>query len=115
MFSLQWISWDYFGSATVTDRDGLFHISGRQDGRPSTEAAGSFVSMDGVITEVRDKEFVFRGEVVTKVSHIAGGRECVRSGDLVFAITGARKYWRMQDMGNPCDSATDYVDIFFRQ
>lgn len=113
MFSLQWISWDYFGSATVTDREGLLHISGRQDGRPGTEEEDSFVSIEGVIIEVREKEFVFRGDVVMKVSHIAGGRECVRSGDMVFAISGGRKYWRMQNMDNPCDSGVDYVDVFF--
>ena len=50
----------------------------------------------------------------TRVSHIAGGAECRRHGTFHFATKVGRKYWRMQEMDNPCDDATDYVDIYFR-
>jgi hypothetical protein len=33
---------------------------------------------------------------------------------MVFKITEKRKYWRLQEMQSPCDTATDYVDIFMR-
>jgi hypothetical protein len=108
--SLQWISWDYFGKVAVTERKGLLYLKGRQDGRGSDD----FVSIDGVITEVGEKQFVFNGTVITQVSHIFGGEPCKREGELTFKITGKRKYWRMQQIDNPCDEAADYVDIYFR-
>ena len=108
--SLQWISWDYFGTVNITDRKGLLYVKGRQDGRKSTD----FVSVDGVVTSIDDKEFAFKGKVVTQISHIFGGKPCTRDGELVFRITGKRKYWRMQEIDNPCDEAADYVDLYFR-
>jgi hypothetical protein len=67
-----------------------------------------------VITSIDAKEFRFSGEIITQVSHINGGRPCSRDGEFTFKITGKRKYWRMQQMDNPCDPVTDYVDIYFR-
>lgn len=111
--SLQWISWDYFGTATVTDRAGVYSLKGEQNGRG--ESRSDFLRLDGNITEIDEKQFVFDGTVVMKISHINGGQSCERKGTLNFRITGIRKHWRMQQMDNPCDQATDYVDIFFRQ
>jgi hypothetical protein len=110
--SLQWISWDYFGAAIATEKGGVVYLKGRQDGRGQSK--GDYVSVDGVITEIDAKQFTFDGTVITKISHINGGEPCERNGTLTFRITGTRKYWRLQQMDNPCDEATDYVDIFFR-
>jgi hypothetical protein len=49
-----------------------------------------------------------------QISHINNGEPCERTGEMTFAITGKRKYWRMQEMKSPCDVTTDYVDIYFR-
>jgi len=109
--SLQWISWDYFGVATVTNRqNGIYSVTGKQRGRGNTD----FVTIDGTITSIDAKEFVFSGMIVTQVSHINGGQACTRDGEFTFKITGKRRYWRMQQMDNPCDPVTDYVDIYFR-
>lgn len=108
--SLQWISWDYFGSAAVTNRRGVYHLKGEQKGRKGAD----FVRVDGVITEIDAKQFTFDGIIITQVSHINGGRPCERKGQLNFRITGTRKYWRMQQIDNPCDAAADYVDIYFQ-
>ncbi|QYO65838.1 hypothetical protein [Leptolyngbya sp. 7M] len=110
LFSLQWISWDYFGTATVTNSRGLYRIKGEQKGRGNSD----FVRIDGIISRIDAREFVFNGTIVTKVSHINGGQPCTREGEFVFKITGTRKYWRLQQMDNPCDPVTDYVDIYFR-
>ena len=110
MLSLQWISWDYFGSATVTNKNGEYRVKGEQKGRGNTD----FLTVDGVITSIDDKEFVFDGTIVTQVSHINGGAPCTREGEFTFKITGKRKYWRLQQMDNPCDPVTDYVDVYFR-
>jgi hypothetical protein len=108
--SLQWISWDYFGKATVTEKNGTLFIKGEQRGRGNDD----YVTMDGVITRVDAKEFTFEGDIITRVSHINKGEPCKRTGEMIFRITGNRKYWRLQQMDNPCDEAADYVDIFFR-
>lgn len=108
--SLQWISWDYFGKAVVSDNRGVMSIKGEQKARKGSD----FLKIDGVITMVDTKEFTFNGTIVMQISHINGGEPCTREGEMTFRITGSRKYWRLQEMDNPCDQATDYVDIFFR-
>lgn len=115
-FSLQWISWDHFGSATVTNKrcssgaKGCYQITGQQKGRGNSD----HLKINGTITSIDSKEFKFNGTIETQVSHINGGKPCVRSGEFSFRITGKRKYWRLMEMDNPCDSVTDYIDIFFR-
>lgn len=108
--SLQWISWDYFGVATVTNRMGVYSIKGGQKGRGNKD----FVKIDGNITSIDAKEFKFNGTVIMQISHINEGKPCIREGEMTFRITGKRKYWRMQEIDNPCDEAADYVDIYFR-
>ncbi|MBK7706388.1 MAG: hypothetical protein IPJ30_11550 [Acidobacteria bacterium] len=108
--SLQWISWDYFGTATVTNKGGVLYLKGEQKGRGNND----FVRINGVIKEVNAKSFVFDGTVVTQVSTINNGEPCTRDGEMTFRITGKRKYWRLQDIDNPCDEVADYVDLFFR-
>lgn len=110
MFSVQWVSWDYFGTATVTDNKGLLEVKGEQRSRTN----GDFVTIDGVITEVNTNAFTFKGNVTVRVEYINNGDPCVRDGEMQFKIVGHRQYWRMYPMDSPCDEATDYVDIFFR-
>jgi len=110
MLSLQWISWDHFGAANVTNSRGVYRIKGEQKGRGNTD----YLTIDGFITSIDEREFVFDGTIVSQVSHINGGAPCTREGEFVFKITGERKYWRLQQMDNPCDPVTDYVDVYFR-
>lgn len=110
--SLQWISWDYFGTANVTQRAGVFYLKGEQNGRG--ENVGDYVKVDGTISRIDKTSFSFNGTILIKVSHNNGGAECKREGDMTFRITGKRKYWRLQEMTSPCEDVTDYVDIFFR-
>ena len=110
---LQWISWfepKKSGDLTVTDRQGLLVIQGAQRD-PRT---GDFVEVDGIVTRVEDRTFDFRGRIVTRVSHINGGEPCLREGDMTFAIKGKRRFWRLQQMQNPCNEVVDYIDIFLR-
>lgn len=110
MLSLQWISWDYFGVARVSNRKGVYYLTGEQKSRTGSD----YLKIDGIITSIRNKEFTFEGNVTTQISHIFEGKPCHRDGELTFRITGKRKYWRMQQIDNPCDQAADYVDIYFR-
>ena len=111
LLTLQWISWDYFGSATVIDKKGVLHLKGEQKQRNGSD----YVRLDGIITEINAKDFTFDGEIEMQISHINGGAPCKRTGEMIFAITQKRKYWRLQQMDNPCDEAADYVDIYFRR
>lgn len=110
-FNLQWIGWDKwseFGDLKVVNRDGTLLIKGKQvKGEDSLEIEGEVLSVDA-------KEFKFQGRVVTQVSHKNNGEPCPREGTMTFKITGTRKYWRLQEMQSPCDTTTDYVDIFLR-
>lgn len=108
--SLQWISWDYFGAANVTDKGGVLYLKGEQKSRKDSD----FVRINGKITEINAKDFKFDGTIITQISHINGGKPCERTGEMSFKITGSRKYWRLAEMDNPCEGVTDYVDIFFK-
>jgi len=111
MFSLQWISWKYFGRAYVKQRRGVLYLTGEQKGRGNND----YVKIDGVITEVNRYNFKFDGKVTTQVSHNNDGEPCVREGEMTFSITKRRKYWRLQEMQSPCGTETDYVDIYMRR
>ncbi|MEW6734756.1 MAG: hypothetical protein AB1489_25750 [Acidobacteriota bacterium] len=110
-FSLQWISWDYFGKVNISDDNGMLVVKGDQRSRKDDD----YLTIDGVITLVESREFKFNGTIITKVSHINNGQPCKRSGEMTFRITSNRKYWRLKEMDNPCEGVVDYVDIYFRQ
>jgi hypothetical protein len=107
--TLQWVTFDSTkGSVTVTDSNGVYKVKGEQKGKDN-----NMLSIDGEVTAINAKDFTFKGKIVTRVSYIAGGKECVRNGTFLFRISGARQFWRMREQQNPCDEAADYVDIFF--
>jgi hypothetical protein len=109
--NLQWIGsdkWEEFGNLKVTDRQGMMFIKGKQT------KGDDYLQIDGKILNIEDKQFTFKGKIVTRVSHMNKGQACERDGSMVFKITENRKYWRLQQMQSPCDTATDYVDIFMR-
>ena len=108
--SLQWISWDYFGIATVRNNAGVYSLRGEQKGRGNDDV----LTIKGSIVSIDSKEFRLNGTITSRISHINNGEPCVRQGEFTFRITGKRKYWRLQEMDNPCDEATDYVDIYFK-
>lgn len=123
--ALQWISWDQFGTATVTEVDGQLRIKGEQLGvdgtAPGTSTRpgapgniGDYLKLDGVITELGSKEFKFKGKIQMRVSHINAGKPCNRNGTYTFALKSHPTYWRMQEINNPCDSVVDYVDLYCR-
>ncbi|WP_101774555.1 hypothetical protein [Pasteurella oralis] len=105
--SLQWVSWEKLGSVDILrDADGL-SIEGIQ------ELNGNFVSLFGRIKVIDENAFLFTGEIVTRVDHINNGKACTRQGTYEFRATGKRKYWRLQQMENPCELVADYVDVYF--
>ena len=112
MLSLQWISWDYFGTCNITkDDNGVLHCKGEQLSRENDD----YLKINGTIEIVDANNLKFTGTIAMKIYHINGGKECLREGTFDFKATNGRKYWRMQQMDNPCDMACDYVDIYFKK
>ena len=81
----------------------------------SRENDQDLIEIRGTINIVNEKEFLFKGIIVTKIDFINNGEECIREGEFTFKISGKRKYWRMQEMGNPCEDVVDYIDIYFKK
>ena len=110
MFSLQWILFENakkYGAANITHEETGLYIDAIQ------ELNGNYVTLKGDLTVVSPMEFIVTGELVTRVSHINNGNACPRNGAFTFKATGNRKYWRLQEMQNPCDNVVDYVDVYF--
>ena len=111
MCSLQWISWKQFGSVTISqDSDtGIIYIKGGQKSKTNSD----YLEIDGTLTVINPLHLQFKGEITTCVYHINGGKPVKRKGTYNFTVAGQRRYWRMQEMGNPEDQCCDYVDIYF--
>ena len=109
--TLQWLIFEKGqkpGTVTITNDNGTYKVKGEQRGKGT-----DFLTIEGQVVTVNALNFVLRGRIVTRVSYIAGGKECLRDGTFTFRISGARQFWRMKEQDNPCDEAADYVDIFF--
>lgn len=108
---LQWLSfWDkkLMGSATIVEQDGCLLVEGKQS------KGEDFLEIKGTVLEVNERDFLFDGKILMRVSYNNDGKACSREGKMLFRISGQRKFWRLKDMLNPCDNqTTDYIDIFF--
>lgn len=108
--SLQWISWKDFGSVTISqDSDKIIHVNGGQKSKTNYD----YLEIDGALTVISPLHMQFTGEIITCVDHINNGKPVKRKGTYNFTVAGHRRYWRMQEMTNPDDPCSDYVDIYF--
>ncbi len=107
--SLQWISWDHPGTANIKPLEhNWYSINGSQKNKD-----GDYLTIDGKIKRISEKELEFDGIIITKVKHNNNGQSCVKEGKQNFYAQGDRKYYRLQNMDN-CegDMLVDYVDIY---
>lgn len=107
--TLQWISWDNPGTVTVIPLQNEWcSINGFQRNN-----GGDYLSIDGKIKRISEKELEFEGTIVTKVKSNNKGEPCVKKGKQTFYAKGNRKYFRLQNMTN-CEGGmlVDYVDIY---
>ncbi|WP_024770989.1 hypothetical protein [Aquimarina macrocephali] len=111
--SVQWISWDYFGTAKIekSKKTNTYTIEGHQNSKENSD----FLKIKGTITPASAKHLIFNGTIETQVDFINNGQPCIREGEFNFKVKGNRKYWRLQEMNNPCSEVTDYIDIYFIQ
>lgn len=107
--SLQWISWDKFGTLKVEEKDKKLIATGSQ------KMNGDSLEIDGYFTMIDTNRLDFNGKITTRVSHINSGKPCYREGDMTFLKYSGRNHWRLQEMLNPCDGVTDYVDISIKK
>lgn len=112
LLSLQWISWDYYGSVNITKvGPNRYRCVGQQLDRDNV---GDYLKIDGYLSAIDELNLVFTGEIRTKINYINGGNEYLRSGTFTFKSTQGRRYWRMQEMLG-ADGVTDYVDIYMKR
>ncbi len=107
--SLQWVSWDTFGDLKIEEKDNKLIATGSQ--RFNSEK----LDIDGFFTMVDKNKLSFNGKITTQVTYINKGIPCTREGDMTFLRYDNRNHWRLQEMLNPCDAVTDYVDISIRK
>ena len=109
--TVQWLGWgdlEQAGTVSISDAGGVLVASGSQyQGSQRLDLAGH-------ITALVDDGFVFEGAITLQDMDGPGTGTCVRSGPMHFTTRGIRQYWRLQQMTNPCNGSTDYVDIYFR-
>ncbi len=115
-FSLQWISWENFGSVTITNEDGLLRIRGHQtlQGTGNLAQARQAMTIDGVVTAIDKTLFEFEGELMIRLGRGGETKDpCLRKGKLTFKYReGNSRSWRLTQQQNPCVDHVDYVDIY---
>ena len=82
-FSLQWISWENFGSVTITNEDGLLRIRGHQtlQGTGDVAQARQAMTIDGVVTAIDKTLFEFEGELMIRLGRGGEAKDpCLRKG-----------------------------------
>ena len=111
--NLQWLDDNSGrGNATVAEQaDKMLTLKGLQQ-----QDANNYLSIDGLITAINEQSFIFEGKIIITLDDFNQGEPCERSGTMTFLITGGRKFWRLQEIENPCDKESnlvDYVDLYF--
>ncbi|MFC4255014.1 hypothetical protein GRI97_06225 [Altererythrobacter xixiisoli] len=105
--TLQWITWDRRGVAVINHQGDLWKLRGEQ----SEQGGPGKVELDGVISEIGQGYFTFRGTIrITDTPD--KGRVCEQTKDWHFAVTQNRPYYRLREF-EWCDGLTDYIDIYF--
>jgi hypothetical protein len=113
--TLQWLGRSDLSNAgklVIKHRGKTLSAEGEQMGRGENE--GDYLKMSGKIVSASKDGFVFKGDILIRTHHNANGEECKRSGTFTFKTKGASEYWRLQEMDSPCDTVTDYADVYFR-
>ncbi|MFC4273919.1 hypothetical protein [Achromobacter aloeverae] len=103
--TVQWLWHADRGHLTATDVNDVVSLEGTQSNYEGT------LKIKGDVVAISADRFRFRGTILI-VDAPDKGRNCERTGDFDFRISGKRKYWRLQQM-EFCDNLTDYVDVYF--
>ena len=107
MFGVQFI-WDGYGTAVITEEDGVIKIQGEQYSNDKEE----YVLLNGTITIIDERNFTVKGHLKLFTSGCCGLLD--REIDYTFRKTGSRKYYRLKERDELCSPYTCayYLDIF---
>jgi hypothetical protein len=103
--TVQWLWNAKRGHLKAQDVNDVVKLDGTQANYEGT------LKMKGEVVAISKDTFRFRGTILI-LDAPDKGRNCERTGDFDFRISGQRKYWRLQQM-EFCDRLTDYVDVYF--
>lgn len=106
-FEVQGVGGDYIRTATITERQGVLSLQAQQF---SSKGLAGQAIIDGIITEVNEHSFKFKGRVSIETYDLV----CDREGVFLFSIQEKQKVWRMQRMSGHCGQVTAAVDIYFQ-
>lgn len=107
MFGVQFI-WDGYGTAEITEEDGVLKIKGEQYSNNKEE----YVLLDGTISIIDERNFTVKGHLKLFTSGCCGLLD--REINYTFRKTGNRKYYRLKEREDLCSQYTCayYLDIF---
>jgi len=75
LLSLQWIDWDYFGTANITNKTGVLYLKGEQ----KQHSGSDFVKIAGTITSIDKNEFSSTAQSLCKsATSTAASLACAR-------------------------------------
>jgi len=106
-FGVQFI-YDAYGTAEITEKDGVLHIKGQQYSDDKEE----YLLMEGTLTILDERNLRFDGILKLFTEGCCGLLD--RTVSYTFRKTGSRKYWRLKERNDLCDQYTCayYLDIF---
>ncbi|MGI9552823.1 MAG: hypothetical protein ACR2MT_16585 [Aurantibacter sp.] len=107
MFGVQFI-WDGYGTAEITEMDGVLKIKGEQFSNNKEE----YVLLEGTITVIDERNFMVNGHLKLFTLGCCGLLD--RDINYTFRKTGSRKYYRLKEREDLCSQYTCayYLDIF---
>lgn len=107
MFGVQFI-WDGYGTAEITDDNGILKIKGEQYSKDKEE----YVFIDGTISVIDERNFTVKGHLKLFTKECCGLLD--RDIDYTFRKIGSRKYYRLKEREELCSQYTCayYLDIF---
>lgn len=107
MFGVQFI-WDGYGTAEITEEDGVLKIKGEQYSNDKEE----YVLLEGTISEIDERNFTVNGYLKLFTKGCCGLLD--RDINYTFRKTGSRKYYRLKEREELCSQYTCayYLDIF---
>ena len=93
----------YLDTVKITNDDGVYRINGKHEryynsGPPKLLERGGYIKIDGVITEIRDKAFVFQGDFKQKLLNVykgPGHLKCHNTGPITFV---RQNHWPAKDI-----------------
>ncbi len=109
----QVISWAYFGSVTINNKQGVYYLKGTHVGRrQGSKNNTDLFEINGQITEINDHYFKFVGKMTTRFKSDKNKR-CAKTGIFYFRYRkGKSRSWRLLNEQHTCSNHVIFIDIY---